>query len=523
MNSAVNTFCQTKAVPINGEDCILPQVWHNLPSSVLADHIIRRGEGVAAATGVTVCRTGKFTGRCPLDRFIVKDDTTADTIDWGEINQPFTSTRFNALTRKLIASLQQQEVYMTHVIASRPYKLRVAVLSTTAYHSLFVRNMFLPAKDEDYDLLVLADPFFTANPRQDGTRNPQFVLLNIAAGILCIGGTGYTGEVKKGIFTLLNYLLPKYHSVLTMHCGANRSKDGRSALFFGLSGTGKTTLSSDPNRLIIGDDEHGWDERGIFNIENGCYAKVINIEKEKEPLIWQAIKPYALLENTVIREGKVDYRDGGITENTRVSYPLSHLKQCVTETLSSHPRDIFFLSCDAFGVLPPLSLLTHEQAIFYFLCGYTAKVGGTEQGIKEPRAVFSSCFASPFIPLRPQTYAAMLKEKLARHNVRVWLVNTGWTGGPYGVGSRINLRHTRALLDAALNDRLDLAAMKRHPIFHLAMPRSCPSVPAELLDPASSWHNRADYEAQAHRLRDELVKQGPQAASLSKKAMAAIQ
>ena len=501
---SLNILCQTKRIQFNGEVHTLPNVWHNLSPSILAQHIVERAEGTITNEGAVLCRTGRFTGRCPQDRFIVRDDTTVDTVDWGKVNQPFALDRFNELTKRLMTSLCHQEVYMRNVIASEPYRLRVCVLSTTAYHSLFASNMFLPSQEEAYDLLVLVDPSFTADPRRDGTRNEHFVLLNIEAGVLCIGGTGYTGEVKKGIFTLLNYLLPRRHSVLTMHCGANRNKEGTSALFFGLSGTGKTTLSSDPNRFIIGDDEHGWDDRGIFNIENGCYAKVINIEEKKEPLIWQAIKPHALLENLVAEKGRVNYHDDTITENTRVSYPLSHIEQRAPGTLSSHPRDIFFLSCDAFGVLPPLSLLTHEQAIFYFLCGYTAKVAGTEQGIREPRAAFSSCFGSPFLPLAPRLYTRLLKEKLIEHQVRVWLVNTGWTGGPYGVGNRINLSYTRALLDAALNDRLDLTTMKRHRIFGLAMPSSCPSVPDELLDP--TWDDKNAYDNQAHCLMSQLIK-----------------
>ena len=512
MNMNLAAQAQGERLFIKGKEYSFARVWHNLPAQELARHIAQRGEGSLTSKGVAVCGTGQFTGRSPRDRFIVRDETTRNIIDWGKINQPITTEKFTSLTERMIESWQRRRIYVRDVLAcSRAdYSLKVRVVSTTAYHNLFARNMFLPvaaAADFIPDITVLVDPHFEADPRKDQTRSKRFIILNIAAGLLCIGGTGYTGEVKKGIFTLFNYLLPHHHSVLSMHCGANMKKDGASALFFGLSGTGKTTLSSDPHRLLIGDDEHGWDHQGIFNLEGGCYAKVINLEEEKEPLIWNAIRPGALLENTILNQNEVDYTDASITENTRVSYPLEHIENRAREPMAPHPRDIFFLSCDAFGVLPPLSLLTEEQAILYFLCGYTARIAGTEQGIKEPAAVFSSCFGSPFLPLPPHIYAAMLKEKIARHRARVWLVNTGWTGGPYGVGKRISLQHTRSLLRAALEDKIHLDSMKKHSLFNLAMPSFCPEVPQELLNPSDSWNDKSSYERQARKLKEMLDEQ----------------
>ena len=433
------------SLPIDRERYLFKSIWYNLSPEELADHIVQRGEGVLTSKGVPLCSTGSFTGRSPQDRFIVQDEMTASSVVWGDINKPIETRKFTTLMKRMIASLYKKQVYVRDVSASRAskYRLKVRIISTTAYHSLFACNMFITADQERIgefkpDITVLVDPFFHAVPQQDGTNSKHFIIMDIRRGIVCIGGTGYTGEVKKSIFSILNFILPHRHGVLSMHCGANRRKGGGpSALFFGLSGTGKTTLSSDPKRLLIGDDEHGWDDEGIFNLEDGCYAKVINISETTEPLIWQAIKPYALLENILMNpQGEVDYTDDSVTENMRVSYPLEHIKERAVEPIAPHPGDVFFLSCDAFGVLPPLSLLTDEQALFYFKSGYTARITGTEQGIKEPTAVFSPGFAAPFLPLPIEIYVNLLHQYLSRHKPRVWLVNTGWVGGAYGIGRR---------------------------------------------------------------------------------------
>lgn len=504
-------------ITINKEKYSFRAVRHNLSAEQLTRHIVKKGEGRLSGSGVPMCNTGTFTGRSPNDRFIVRNDMTANTIAWGSINKPFDSRQFDSLMRKLMASMQRQEVYVSDVgvCKAQEYRLKLRVISTTAYHNLFVRNMFIAEQavnDFVPDITVLVDPSFNAVPQTDGTNNPHFIVVNMALGILCIGGTGYTGEVKKGVFTILNFMLPHNHAVLTMHCGANRSAGGPSALFFGLSGTGKTTLSSDPHRLLIGDDEHAWTDDGIFNLEGGCYAKVINISEAAEPMIWNAIKPNALLENTIADSaGKVDYADSSITENMRVSYPLHHLNSRELKPIAPHPSDIFFLSCDTFGVLPPLSLLTHSQALFYFKSGYTARIAGTEQGINEPIAIFSAGFGAPFLPLPIETYTRLLQQRIRHHGTRVWLVNTGWIGGPYGVGKRISLSYTRALLSAAMNDKLDLTAMQQHPVFGLAMPTSCPNVPTSILNPASDWANQTGYDRAAVKLNEMLIRTGSKA------------
>ena len=505
---------------INGKQYNFARAWHNLLPSDLAQQMVARGEGKLTDSGAIACRTGSFTGRSPQDRVIVKDASTENTIDWGDINIPSTNEVFNPLADKLISQLQEKEVFIKDCYAcSAPEcRLNIRVISSTAYHSLFADNMFLRLRDEpdateqqdtrniSPDVTIIVDPSFKADAQVDGTRSPNFVIMNIAAGVICIGGTGYTGEVKKGVFSLLNYLLPQRHQTLGMHCGANIGKDGKVALFFGLSGTGKTTLSSDPKRQLIGDDEHGWSEQGIFNMEGGCYAKVINLSHENEPLIWDAIKPGALLENVSFCKdsNKVDYSVSAITENTRVSYPLSHIDNFYSKERAPHPSDIFFLSCDSFGILPPLASLTEEQAAFYFLCGYTAKIAGTEQGITEPKAALSVCFGAPFMPLPPLVYANMMQEKTRKYGVKIWLVNTGWSGGGYGEGSRMPLKYTRALIDAVLEKKLPQDKFASHPVFDFAVPQECPEVPSEILNPQDTWQDKEAYFKKAKELKQQL-------------------
>ena len=507
---------QKLSAAILGKQFVFTRVNYNLSAEILTRRMLQRNEVVLNNKGVPVCRTGKFTGRAPTDRFIVDDTRTHKSVDWGNINFAYPADAFDSLADRLANTLMGKEVFVRDVYAcAQPsYRLRVRLISSVAYHSLFVRNMFIPVPQEELkgfepDWTILADPHFKARPETEKTNSENFVILNMDKKVVCVGGTGYTGELKKSIFSVLNYLLPVKHNILTMHCSANITKGGGTALFFGLSGTGKTTLSSDPERPLVGDDEHGWDDEGVFNLEGGCYAKVINLSEEKEPLIWNAIKPYALLENTVQnpKTGETDYADRSITENTRVSYPLSHISGAFEDSRAPHPSDVFFLSCDAFGILPPLALLNAEQAAFYFLCGYTAKIAGTEQGITEPVIAFSPCFGAPFLPLPHRVYAEMFKKKIARHKTRVWLVNTGWIRGPYGRGERISLAWTRTLLHAALEGRLSAENMKKHAILDIAVPVSCPGVPDEILSPNGSWEDAAAYAIKARELKQSFAKQ----------------
>ena len=480
---------------------------HNTP--LLYEDVIKNGEGHMAHLGPIIVRTGLHTGRAAKDKFIVEEPENKDNVWWGKVNRPISQQTFENMFRRLQAYLQDRDVWVQDCFAGydKRYRLPVRVITIRAWHSLFARNMFIQATPEELknhkpEFTVLHAPNFQAIPEIDGTNSEAFILLNLAKRLVLIGGTSYAGEIKKSVFTVLNYLLP-LQKVLSMHCSANVGKDGDVAVFFGLSGTGKTTLSADPERGLIGDDEHGWSKDGVFNFEGGCYAKVINLSKEAEPEIYETTRRFGtVLENvgydTITR--RVDLNDGALTENTRAAYPLSHIPNALPESMAGHPKNIIFLTADAFGVLPPISKLTPEQAMYHFISGYTAKVAGTEAGVKEPSATFSACFGAPFMVLHPFKYAKLLAEKIKEHNVAVWLVNTGWTEGPYGVGHRMPIKHTRALLHAALDGTLADAKFTEDPIFGVHVPDKCPGVPTEILQPRNTWKDKAAYDAKAKHL-----------------------
>jgi len=484
------------------------QYW-NLPPAELVEHSLRDGSGVLSDTGALVVKTGDFTGRAPKDRFIVIDDTTRDKVDWGDVNMPFEPAHFDALHQKVTSYLEGKDVYVrdAYACADGDYRLNIRAITEYSWSNLFCNNLFLrPTKEEvenqESEWTIIAAPGFHANPEIDHTRQHNFAIINFTKKMILIGGTGYTGEMKKGIFSVLNFVLPTERNVLSMHCSANVGEDGETAIFFGLSGTGKTTLSADPNRGLIGDDEHGWSSNSIFNFEGGCYAKCINLSAEGEPEIYNAIKFGALLENIKFHDDSrtVDYVDITITENTRVAYPIDHIANAVEPSTGSTPKNIFFLTCDAFGVLPPISKLTRGQAMYHFISGYTAKVAGTEAGITEPQTTFSACFGAPFLPLHPTKYADMLGQKMKEENVNVWLVNTGWTGGPYGVGSRIKLKYTRAMITAVLDGSIRTARLEKDPIFGLQVPQQCTNVPTEVLNPRNTWKDGDAFDRKANAL-----------------------
>ena len=482
----------------------------NLTQAELIEEAVKQGEGNLADTGALVVNTGKFTGRAPKDRFIVEDDTTRETVWWGNINQPISEAHFDRLYSKIVGHLGDKKVYVRDMYAGadKTHRLRVRFINTFAWHNLFTYNMFLQPEDyklESFDpnFTVISCPRFLADPETDGVKQENFAIINFSKRVIIIGGTQYSGEMKKGIFSVLNFMLPHNDGVLSMHCSANMGIEKRdTAIFFGLSGTGKTTLSADPNRLLIGDDEHGWTDKNVFNFEGGCYAKVIDLSEEKEPDIWNAIKYGAIVENTVFHENSrnVDYHDSTITENTRVSYPLEHIRNAITPSIGGIPRNIFFLTCDAFGVIPPIQRLSKGQAMYHFISGYTSKVAGTEAGITEPQPAFSACFGAPFLPLHPTTYAEMLGKKMEEYDVNIWLINTGWTGGPYGVGERISLKYTRAMITAALDGVLDNVGYRTHSIFGAEMPLTCPNVPSEILSPRETWKDDKAFYKQANDL-----------------------
>lgn len=490
------------------------EVKWNLPAAELVEEALANGEGFLTNTGALMCDTGKFTGRSPKDRFIVKDDKTRDTVWWGDINIPISEESFNTIHRKMLGYLKDKKVYVrdAYAGADHRYRLNLRVINTMAWQNLFCQNMFLrPAPEElegfQPNFTIICAPGFEADPASDGTRQGNFAILNMSKKVILIGGTAYAGEMKKGIFSVLNYLLPHDHGVLSMHCSANIGKSGDTAIFFGLSGTGKTTLSADPNRNLIGDDEHGWTDGGVFNFEGGCYAKVINLTREQEPEIWDAIRFGAIVENTRFIPGtrEVDYTNNSVTENTRTAYPLYHIDAAVHPSVGGTPKNLFFLTADAFGVLPPISRLTKGQAMYHFISGYTAKVAGTEAGVTEPQTVFSACFGAPFMPLHPTVYAEMLGEKMEKHQVNIWLVNTGWTGGPYGVGSRMKLKYTRAMITAALEGKLDGVEYHKHSVFGTGIPKSCPGVPSEVLSPRQTWNNDEAYYKKANELARAFI------------------
>ena len=512
----VNHTQITKTIELDNYGIKDAKVRYQLSADELHDITIEKGQGVEVSTGTLAVNTGEFTGRSPQDRFIVKDDITKDKVWWGNINIPFEPNAFDKLYDKVVNYLSEKEVFVRdcYACADANYKLNIRVINEYPWSNMFAYNMFLrPTEDElknfSPEWTVINAPGFMADAEIDGTRQHNFAILNFSKKIALIGGTGYTGEIKKGIFSALNFILPVFKNTLPMHCSANVGKHEDTAIFFGLSGTGKTTLSTDPDRSLIGDDEHGWtNENTVFNFEGGCYAKVINLSQEQEPEIFDAIKKGAILENVIVDDkGDVDFADTSITQNTRVSYPIYHIENIRVPSSGENPKNIFFLTADAFGVLPPISKLTPSQAAYHFISGYTAKVAGTEAGVVEPLPSFSACFGAPFMPLHPTEYADMLSAKMKEAGVNVWLVNTGWTGGPYGVGTRMKLKYTRAMISAVLNGDLGLYNYDDyhiHSVFGVAQPRSCPGVPSEVLSPRKSWSDDEAYYKAAFKLSNSF-------------------
>jgi phosphoenolpyruvate carboxykinase (ATP) len=484
----------------------------NLSEAALYEEAVKRQEACIAAEGPLVCRTGQHTGRSPNDKFFVREPSSEQNIAWGGPNRPMSAEHFEQLRRDLIGSLQGRELFVQdcHAGADAEYRLPVRVISEYAWHSLFARNLFLAPDGGEHrspELTIIDSPSFRADPARHGTRSEVVVVLSLDQRLVLIGGTSYAGEIKKSVFTTLNYLLPM-RGVLPMHCSANIGPASDVALFFGLSGTGKTTLSSEPGRGLIGDDEHGWSDRGVFNFEGGCYAKTIRLSAEAEPQIYAASRRFGtVLENVVIDPAsrRLNFDDDRHTENTRSAYPIEFIDNAVRSGQGPHPRSILMLTADAFGVMPPIARLSPAGAMYHFLSGYTAKVAGTEKGITEPKVTFSSCFGAPFLPLAPSRYAQMLGERIERHRVPVWLVNTGWTGGPYGKGSRMKIQATRAMVTAALSGGLDRVMFERDPIFNVDVPTSCPGVAPEVLTPRGTWPNQAEYDAQAAKLARMFV------------------
>ena len=480
----------------------------NLASAALVERALARGEGSLVAGGALAADTGYFTGRSPKDRFIVRERLTQDAVAWGTINQPMTEAHFGILKGDMFSAAEGKELFTQDLAAGADpeHRLHVRITTEYAWHSLFAQNMFIRSEGAEQvgeaDFSVLCLPSFQANPKRHGTRSETVIAVSFSEKLVLVGGTEYAGEIKKSIFSVLNFTLPEV-GVLPMHCSANVGADGQSALFFGLSGTGKTTLSADPQRTLIGDDEHGWSETGIFNFEGGCYAKVVNLTPESEPEIYATTGRFGtILENVVFdpHTREVDFSDTRKTQNTRASYPLTFIANASASGQAGHPSTVIFLTADAFGVLPPIAKLSPEAAMYHFLSGYTAKIAGTERGVTEPSATFSTCFGAPFMPRSPDVYAQLLGDRLRAYGADVWLVNTGWSGGPYGVGQRIVLNHTRAMVQAALAGSLGNATFETHPVFNVAVPRTCPGVPDELLEPRATWRDPAAYDAQAQKL-----------------------
>ncbi len=519
----------------------LGNVYWNATTPQLYEEIVKRHEGYISHLGPIVVRTGYHTGRSPNDRFIVKDSISADKVWWGDVNRSFDPEKFRAIFLRLQAYLQGKDIFVQdcHAGADPEFQVPIRVITEKAWQSLFARNMFRqihdPGERQEHipEFTVLAMPEFRAIPEIDGTNSEAFILLSFEKKMVLIGGTSYAGEIKKSIFTVLNFLLPT-QNILSMHCSANVGPNDDTALFFGLSGTGKTTLSADKERRLIGDDEHGWSKKGIFNFEGGCYAKVIRLSEEDEPDIYETTRKFGtILENVAfdIDTRHVDLNDNSLTENTRAAYPISHIPNTIREGTAGHPKNIVMLTCDAFGVLPPVSRLTPEQAGYQFISGYTAKVAGTEVGMgDEPKATFSTCFGAPFMALPPTVYSKLLREKIARHKVSCWLINTGWTGGPYGIGERMSLPYTRAIVRGALSGKLDNVPYEKDPIFGLNVPQACPDVPPEILNPRQTWLDKSAYDEKAKDLArrfhenfagfakdvpDEVKKAGPTGAAVS--------
>lgn len=485
-----------------------PKAFRDLDSDALVNAALQNREGVLAGNGALVVKTGKRTGRSPGDRFFVTDPSLEKSVDWGKANKPFDPRAFDKLLEKVVQHLSRRRLFVrdAYACADPSNRFPIRVVTEYAWHNLFAHHLFLRYGKGDVSpveprMTVICAPTFLANPSEDKTESETFILLNFKRRIILIGGTEYAGEIKKAIFTTLNYLLPE-KGILPMHCSANVGGQGDVALFFGLSGTGKTTLSADPARGLIGDDEHAWSDSGVFNLEGGCYAKCIRLSRELEPQIWKAIRRGTVLENVALdpATGQVDYDSDRLTENTRAAYPLSYIDNAVIPSEGGHPKVIFFLAADAFGVLPPVARLDPGEAMYHFLSGYTAKLAGTENGVKDPQATFSSCFGAPFLPRPAAFYGKMFQEKIARHGVPVYLINTGWIGGPYGVGKRIALPHTRAIIQACISSALSRAAYTPVPQFRLSIPKGCPGVPPEILDPSNTWSDKPAYQAQAAKL-----------------------
>ena len=486
----------------------------NLSPAALVEHAIARKEGILAANGAFAATTGVHTGRSPKDKFIVSNEEYSAKIWWGDINHPMSPETFENVRQNLAAYLQGRDVYVLDAAAGADpdYRMPIQVITEYAWHNLFARQLFLRANEGDLSserpgFTVLCVPNFHTDPRTHGTRSETSIIIDFEERLVLIAGTQYAGEMKKAVFTVLNFILPA-EGVLPMHCSANVGADGDVALFFGLSGTGKTSLSADPERRLIGDDEHGWSDNGVFNFEGGCYAKCINLSQKYEPQIWNAIRFGAVYENVVLdpQTREPDYADDSLTENTRAAYPIDFIDDVIESGQGGQPKAVIFLSADSFGVLPPISLLTTEQAMYYFLSGYTSKLAGTEKGVTTPEATFSSCFGAPFLPLRPGEYANLLRERIEKHNVRCYLLNTGWTGGPYGVGSRININYTRAMVRATISGALDNVQTIIDPVFGLHVPTSCPNVPGELLIPRNTWANKDDFDRMAADLAGRFKK-----------------
>ncbi len=488
-----------------------PRVSRNLSVDELYQTALERGEVKKSKSESLVVTTGKYTGRSPNDKFMVDDDVTHDVMDWGEVNVPILEENYEKLYGLITEYLDGRDRLFVHdgvAGAEKGSALNVRVVCEYAYQSLFIRHLLIRLEEEALEsfepgfTILVAPECKVSDPETYGLNSEAFIIVNMKEKMVLIGGSKYSGEIKKSIFGIMNYLLPE-EGILPMHCSANMGGEGKTAIFFGLSGTGKTTLSTDPDRQLIGDDEHGWSDRGVFNFEGGSYAKCINLSREKEPLIFDAIKYGTVVENVVMNdEGEFDFDDASLAENSRAGYPLDYIPGSVKDGLGGHPEAIVFLTADAFGVMPPISKLTKEQAMYHFIAGYTSKLAGTERGIIEPVAAFSSFFGKPFMPLKPMVYAELLGKKLKEHNTPVYLINTGWSGGPYGVGKRIALKYSRAMVTAALNGDLNDVEYETHPVFNLAMPKICPGVPSEVLDPRNTWEDKEAYDQKAQKLAD---------------------
>jgi phosphoenolpyruvate carboxykinase (ATP) len=512
-NNNVATLDQIESQPSYGLELMglknLGHIYHNLSVPQLIEHALARGEGMLASNGALCVKTGKYTGRSPHDKFIVYEPSSQNEVHWCPQNVPISEDNFDRLYRRVRSYIQGRDLYIFdgYVGADPNHRFGVRIINERASQNLFAQQMFIrptaeELKNHQPNFTVIAVPGLHGEPEDDGINSEAFIVLHLAKKLVIIGGSKYAGEIKKSVFSLMNYFMTKVN-VLPMHCAANLGKDGDTALFFGLSGTGKTTLSADPERYLIGDDEHGWSEEGVFNFEGGCYAKTIRLSPEHEPQIWNAIQFGAMMENVILDPDTriPDYDDNSLTENTRVAYPIDYIPDAVIPGIAGHPKTVLFLTADAFGVLPPLALLTREQAMYHFISGYTSKVAGTERGIKEPQATFSAGFGKCFLPLEAAVYAKLLGKRLAIHpETKVYLVNTGWSGGPYGVGNRVSIKHTRRLVSAALHGELEGVKFYPHPIFKVFIPEAVPGVPTDILDPVKTWKDATDYQHQAQEL-----------------------